>query len=250
MDIGAIGASTSRLLEAFQRVGLSEGAGLRSPEGPSGQPDAKLVQEFLQALEGPGNADPAGHDPVSAGGAPTGLDGSGHVTRLPGEAGDMATGTFGVDNVLQAPGDVQEVRVASVADDTGAMTQNTVARADAASSSIPAGDEASLGVADADAPQSSTRVASSGYGDVVQEDTAPTRVAPSDEARAGESPLPDEMLREVAQLLERVSGGNPSPSELYRLQYMVSMLNVQASQGSKISQQGAQGFESLLKQQG
>ena len=57
-------------------------------------------------------------------------------------------------------------------------------------------------------------------------------------------------VQEVARLLERVTGGNLSAVELYRLQYLVGMLQVQASSGSKVSQQAGQGIESLLKQQG
>lgn len=61
---------------------------------------------------------------------------------------------------------------------------------------------------------------------------------------------PDDSIRELARLLERVGGGNASVAELYRLQYLVGMLRVQATGGSQLSQQVNQGFESLLKQQG
>ncbi len=61
---------------------------------------------------------------------------------------------------------------------------------------------------------------------------------------------PDDSMRELARLIERVGGGNASSAELYRLQYLVGMLRVQATGGSQLSQQVNQGFESLLKQQG
>ncbi|MBG3877646.1 hypothetical protein FVW20_11635, partial [Desulfovibrio oxamicus] len=54
MDIAGIGASPNRLLEALEKLGVSQGAELRSPGGPSGMPDAELVRAFLEALEGPG----------------------------------------------------------------------------------------------------------------------------------------------------------------------------------------------------
>lgn len=57
-------------------------------------------------------------------------------------------------------------------------------------------------------------------------------------------------MQELARLLERVGGGNASATELYQLQFLVGMLRVQATGGSKLSQQVNQGFESLLKQQG
>ncbi len=41
----------------------------------------------------------------------------------------------------------------------------------------------------------------------------------------------------------------PSPSELYRLQFQVAMLRLQADTGSKVNQQAAQGLDSLLRNQ-
>ena len=61
---------------------------------------------------------------------------------------------------------------------------------------------------------------------------------------------PDDSIRELARLLERVGRETASVAELYRLQYLVGMLRVQATGGSQLSQQVNQGFESLLKQQG
>ena len=40
-----------------------------------------------------------------------------------------------------------------------------------------------------------------------------------------------------------------SPSELYRLQFQVAMLRLQADTGSKVNQQATQGFDSLLRNQ-
>lgn len=60
----------------------------------------------------------------------------------------------------------------------------------------------------------------------------------------------EDPLRELARLVERVATGQPTPTELYRLQYMVGMLRLQASSGTQVSQQATQGLESLLKQQG
>ena len=59
-----------------------------------------------------------------------------------------------------------------------------------------------------------------------------------------------DVLRDVARLMERVGSGGASMTDLYRLQYMVGILRLQASGGSHLSQQVNQGFESLLKQQG
>ena len=40
-----------------------------------------------------------------------------------------------------------------------------------------------------------------------------------------------------------------TPSELYRLQFQVAMLRLQADTGSKVNQQATQGFDSLLRNQ-
>ena len=40
-----------------------------------------------------------------------------------------------------------------------------------------------------------------------------------------------------------------SPSELYRLQFQVAMLRLQADTGSQVSQKTTQGLDSLLRNQ-
>lgn len=87
----------------------------------------------------------------------------------------------------------------------------------------------------------------SGSGMAVEGKKLPEFSGPDDGVRRGG--IRDD-VQEVARLLERVTGGNLSAVELYRLQYLVGMLQVQASSGSKVSQQAGQGIESLLKQQG
>ncbi len=69
-----------------------------------------------------------------------------------------------------------------------------------------------------------------------------------EETRFG--PFFREQVTELSQLLEKAGGGQISPVELYRIQYLVGMLKVEATGAVKVSQQTGQGFESLLKQQG
>lgn len=57
-------------------------------------------------------------------------------------------------------------------------------------------------------------------------------------------------ITELSQLLEKASSCHISPVELYRIQYLVGILKVQATGAVKVSQQVGQGVESLLKQQG
>ena len=50
MDISGLGVS--KLLEALERLGVSPGADLRSPEGPQGRPSPDVVRAFEEALKG------------------------------------------------------------------------------------------------------------------------------------------------------------------------------------------------------
>ena len=59
-----------------------------------------------------------------------------------------------------------------------------------------------------------------------------------------------DQVTELSQLLEKAGGGQISPMELYRIQYLMGIFKVQTTGAVKVSQQAGQGFESLLKQQG
>lgn len=59
-----------------------------------------------------------------------------------------------------------------------------------------------------------------------------------------------DQVTELSQLLEKAGGGQISPVELYRIQYLVGIFKVQTTGAMKVSQQAGQGFEALLKQQG
>jgi hypothetical protein len=50
--------------------------------------------------------------------------------------------------------------------------------------------------------------------------------------------------------LTRIADGELRPEELFRIQYLVGMLKIQTESSMQITQKTAQGFESLLKQQG
>ena len=67
------------------------------------------------------------------------------------------------------------------------------------------------------------------------------------EFREGENPV-----QELGRLLEDFSrpGAVVGPEELFRVQYLVGMLKVQAQAGQQTSQSASQGMESLLRQQG
>ncbi len=67
-----------------------------------------------------------------------------------------------------------------------------------------------------------------------------------------EAPHQTDMLNELARLLEQTSQTHAviGPQELFRVQYLVGMLNAQAKAGIQTSQQTTQGMESLLRQSG
>lgn len=260
MDIAGVGASPTRLLEALEKLGVSQGAELRSPGGPSGTPDADLVRAFLEALEGPGAGlgegqggdAAAGGQPFAEGGAEQGGQ---HFQAGP-SAAPGAEGPTGLAGPTGLEGPDAAVRL----DDTAAAIRpvNDPSRAASpdASRGVPeridgvqdAAPAEAGGLRDGTGPVERAGRAEQA-GQIEQAERAGTST--SDAVRGAEAPAtPDAQLREVAQLLDRVTGGQATPAELYRLQYMVGMLRVQASSGVQVSQQGSQGMEALLRQQG
>jgi hypothetical protein len=256
VDIAGIGASPTRLLEALEKLGVSQGAELRSPGGPSGMPDAELVRAFLEALEGPGEGlggDAAtGGQPFAEGGAEqggqafqTGQPAAQGPVDLAGPAGpEGPSGLEGPDGAGRLDGDAAALRPVDDPSRAAAPdgTRGVPERVDGVHDAAPA--EAG-GLRDGTGPAERAGQAEPAE----QADRA--RASGPEAARGADAPAtPDAQLREVGQLLERVAGGQATPAELYRLQYMVGMLRVQASSGVQVSQQGSQGMEALLRQQG
>lgn len=272
VDIAGVGASPTRLLEALEKLGVSQGAELRSPGGPSGTPDADLVRAFLEALEGPGAGlgegqggdAAAGGQPFAEGGAeqggqhfqagPSAAPGAEGPTSLAGPTGlEGPDAAVRLDDTAAAIRPVDDPSRAASPDASRGVPE----RIDGVQDAAPA--EAG-GLRDGTGPveragraeqagqiEQAERAGTSGP-DAVRSAEAP---ATSDAVRGADAPATqDAQLREVAQLLDRVTGGQATPAELYRLQYMVGMLRVQASSGVQVSQQGSQGMEALLRQQG
>lgn len=251
MDIAGIGASPTRLLEALEKLGVSQGAELRSPGGPSGMPDAELVRAFLEALEGPGEGLGAGlGGDAATGGQPFaegGAEQGGQAFQAGQPAVQGAEGPAGLadtDAAVRLDGDAAALRPVDDPSRAAAPdgTRGVPERVDGVHDAAPA--EAG-GLRDGTGPAERA-------GQTEQTKQADRAGASGPEAaRGADAPAtPDAQLREVGQLLERVAGGQATPAELYRLQYMVGMLRVQASSGVQVSQQGSQGMEALLRQQG
>ncbi|MBZ2170599.1 hypothetical protein [Nitratidesulfovibrio sp. SRB-5] len=251
MDIAGIGASPSRLLEALEKLGVSQGAELRSPGGPSGMPDAELVRAFLEALEGPGAGPGEGlGGDAATGGQPFAESGAGQGGQLGQPAVPGAEG----------PASLADPDAAVRLDDAGAAIRPVDDPSRAASPDGTRGvPERIDGVQDAPPAEAGGLRDGAGQveragraeqaGQIEQAERAGT--SGPEAARGADAPAtPDGQLREVAQLLDRVASGQATPTELYRLQYMVGMLRVQASSGVQVSQQGSQGMEALLRQQG
>ncbi|ABM30003.1 hypothetical protein [Nitratidesulfovibrio vulgaris] len=286
MDIAAVGKASSRLLEALEKLSSSPGADLKSATGPSGQPDPELVRAFLDALEGTSGASSglqggAGgqglSDPTAlSDDGPGGLPLHGGPEAMPGVAPDIgpeAASGIGSDTRPDATG---------MPDETGATgkTGATYHVDDAArragvqemgpgETSPPSPGEFTASREPATVPTSSGEQPSTVSARASSPDAAPSSQgadrphAPDGVRTSSEVPGTghesgagrgasgaDDPLRELARLVERVATGQPTPTELYRLQYMVGMLRLQASSGTQVSQQATQGLESLLKQQG
>ncbi len=60
---------------------------------------------------------------------------------------------------------------------------------------------------------------------------------------------PDDILKELDGIMKKIGQGNINSSDLYRAQYITAMFSTHVTSGNKVSQQAAQGIESVLKQQ-
>jgi hypothetical protein len=104
-----------------------------------------------------------------------------------------------------------------------------------------------------DAPEAPEKIAdqSEGLRTAETDGFAPREAA---DASAGpEAPRRGETgdgLRELHDILERMASGPLRAEDLFRMQYLVGMLKVQAESGMKASQKTTQGFDSLLRQKG
>ncbi|ADP88357.1 hypothetical protein [Nitratidesulfovibrio vulgaris] len=271
MDIAAVGKASSRLLEALEKLSSSPGADLKSATGPSGQPDPELVRAFLDALEGTGGASSglqggAGGQGLSGPTAlsddgPGGLPLHGGPEAMPGvgpDIGPEAASGIGSDTRPDAvrgkaaSGGIEDghdptrPEATGVPEGTGATDKTgTTYHVDDAARRTGV-EEMGLGETSPTSPQGADRTHAP---DGVR--TSPEVPGTGHESGAGRGASgADDPLRELARLVERVATGQPTPTELYRLQYMVGMLRLQASSGTQVSQQATQGLESLLKQQG
>lgn len=63
-------------------------------------------------------------------------------------------------------------------------------------------------------------------------------------------PSGTEGLRELEGILNRMESGQIRPEDLFRMQYLVGMLKVNAESGMQASKKTAQAFDNLLKQKG
>jgi hypothetical protein len=61
---------------------------------------------------------------------------------------------------------------------------------------------------------------------------------------------PQEYFNEIKNILTRLENNTLSTTELYRLQYLTNMLNVQITQNNSLSKSTTEQFETMLKQQG
>ena len=211
--ISASAQGATKLLEALEK--LSEWAGSMPGGGSSAAPPRELVQAFEAALAAPSEV-------VSTAG-------QGAATGSPQPAGDA---------VLPGPA---ESLSSSDMSSASSVTQQASMQDDPLSGS--AGQELPL-------PREAPSAA----------ETDERRYTPSAEIPPEEGPSvsgpaanrQEDLVGELARLLENATHPQAmlGPQELFRLQYLVGMLNVQAKAGVQTSQQTTQGLESLLRQSG
>lgn len=215
--------------DAWPDVGFDVGPGAM-PEAASGigsdtRPDAVRGKAASGGIDD--GHDPTRPDMPDATGMPNGTDGTGATGK---------TGaTYHVDDAARRAG-VQEMRP----DETSPASPDAMSPDAMSPAEVTAPGETPTPPQGADRPHAPDGVR-----------TSPEVSGTGNESGAGHGTSgAEDPLRELAQLVERVATGQPTPTELYRLQYMVGMLRLQASSGTQVSQQATQGLESLLKQQG
>ena len=246
LEVAGLGSSPTKLLEALEKLGVSKGAELRAPGGPGGTPDSELVKAFEEALSSPENERVSGMVSSGAhdfGQVPSEGPGSNEIQDPVGMPVESTSGTEQVDFSAADDENAFEVQGALDPGPAERMSGEAVIRFERPE---PAG-----GVSSEFLQTRGDMPDSGGMRRINPKETVSHIEAPV----AGKD-LPEfsntggDGLQEVVHLLERVTGGNASAVELYRLQYLVGMLKVQAASGSKISQQAEQGIQNLLKQQG
>ncbi len=257
LDIAGLGSSPTKLLEALEKLGVSKGADLRSSVGPGGSPDAELVKAFEDALNMPqeGNLSVEG--------------------EIPGEMSGPARESVTNTSAVEAPDERIVERNAGVdqaewpASPAEKEPDEIRGRLDPGPAERIPGDailryerpeirsDVVTGTENAFPPDSLRGSGESSEGTGGMQRIGEKEVSPAADVSVEGKKLPEfsdsggnDNIQELARLLEEVTRGNTSAMELYRLQYLVGMLQVQASSGMKVSQQAEQGIESLLKQQG
>lgn len=61
---------------------------------------------------------------------------------------------------------------------------------------------------------------------------------------------PQEYLQEIQQIFTQIQNNGLTTSNLFRLQYLTNVLNVQVAQNNSLSKSSTEQFETILKQQG
>lgn len=80
--------------------------------------------------------------------------------------------------------------------------------------------------------------------------TQEVQAKPAASATENLSVEPQEYFNEIKNILTQLENNNLNTSELYRLQYLTNMLNVQITQNNSLSKSTTEQFETILKQQG
>ncbi|NLY41500.1 MAG: hypothetical protein GX055_07785 [Desulfovibrionales bacterium] len=82
------------------------------------------------------------------------------------------------------------------------------------------------------------------------EQIAPAQDTPAPHPGQNTQPPGPGTIHELQHIFDRMNAGQLSAEDLFRMQYLIGMLKVQTESGLQASQKAAQGFDSLLKQQG
>ena len=204
MELNSLVSTSSKLLDALEKCGQSQGAELKS-SGPMGNPDPELVKEFELALDGI-NLDTTGLDQDASQSDNT-VKSSDNVASLDGTS--RVSNGNNVSYVDRIEG-VERVNITDNIETQPTKHVNNI--------------------------------------NTVNMETNPVEnIGRNQELSPNTS---DDIVKELKSIVEHISKGNISHTELFRAQYITAMFSQQVSIGNKSSQQGSQALDSILKSKG
>ncbi len=228
MEISSFASSSSKLLDALDKMGTSFGSDLKST-GPSGSPNAELVKEFEMAVQ---EVDLEG------------LENKFDEQNLMGDGGqNFQENDLTKDNAIENI-DGETINFEKV-NQTQKSDQVDLDLEGDATEKVEAGNNQA----------NSNHDYEKDFLEILKKQENSPKVDQANQAENNSENKSkelnsEEILKEIQEIVKNIGNGNISHAELLRVQYLTAMFSFQVKSGNKATQLGAQGFEQVLKQQG